>query len=55
MLRSSARYKPLVSFRNLVVHRYDAVDPRILVDIVNQHLGDLDAFREEALDYAARS
>jgi uncharacterized protein YutE (UPF0331/DUF86 family) len=55
MLASSTRYKPLVSFRNLVVHRYDAVDPQILADIVNHHLSDLDAFREEAREFAARA
>lgn len=33
-----------VGFRNVVVHGYTAVDPRIVRDVVENHLGDLTAF-----------
>jgi len=39
----------LVSFRNLVVHPYDDVDPSILAHVVNQRLVDFDRFVEEVL------
>ena len=54
-IQNAARYRPLIGFRNLLVHRYEFVDVAILVDIVNHHLGDLDHFRGEIEGYAARS
>jgi uncharacterized protein YutE (UPF0331/DUF86 family) len=33
-----------VGFRNIVVHGYQSVDPRIMRDIVEHRLGDLLAF-----------
>ena len=53
-IQSAAKYRPLIGFRNLLVHRYEFVDVPILVDIVNHHLGDLDDFRREIEAYAAR-
>jgi uncharacterized protein YutE (UPF0331/DUF86 family) len=41
----------MVGFRNLVVHRYEYVDPCILIDIVNDHLDDFDDFRARVLRY----
>jgi uncharacterized protein YutE (UPF0331/DUF86 family) len=34
----------MVGFRNIVVHGYTAVDPAILRDILEHHLGDLGVF-----------
>ncbi|MBI5850028.1 MAG: DUF86 domain-containing protein [Planctomycetes bacterium] len=34
----------MVSFRNIVLHRYLQVDPRIVQQIVERHLGDLPGF-----------
>lgn len=34
----------MVGFRNLVVHGYAEVDPRLIQDVVENHLGDLLAF-----------
>jgi len=52
-LQSAAKYRPLIGFRNLLVHRYEFVDTAILVDIINNHLSDLDEFRKEIETYAA--
>ena len=34
----------MVGFRNVLVHGYAEVDPAIVRDVVEHHLGDLDAF-----------
>lgn len=34
----------MAGFRNVLVHGYDEVDLRIVVDVVQNHLGDLDRF-----------
>lgn len=34
----------MAGFRNILVHGYAEVDPRIVEDVVRHHLGDLDAF-----------
>lgn len=47
-------YGEMVGFRNLVVHRYDRIDPNVLVDIANNHLQDFDRFRDEVLAYCAQ-
>lgn len=54
-IASAQVYKPLVGFRNLVVHRYERVDTAVLVSIVNDHLADLERFRDEVLAYVRRS
>ena len=43
----SVRMQAIASFRNLVVHGYAKVDPRILQDIVRHRLDDLLLFVEE--------
>ena len=44
---SAERYRAMIQFRNFVVHRYERVDSAVLVQILRQHLGDLEAFRDE--------
>ena len=39
-----ARPGAMAGFRNLLVHGYDEVDLAIVRDVVEHHLGDLDAF-----------
>jgi uncharacterized protein YutE (UPF0331/DUF86 family) len=34
----------MAGFRNLLVHGYDEVDLAIVRDVLEHHLGDLDAF-----------
>jgi uncharacterized protein YutE (UPF0331/DUF86 family) len=36
------------------VHRYEDVDPTILVDIVNRRLADFERFRADILEYLKR-
>jgi len=52
-LASVEPYRKMIQFRNFVVHRYERVDVAILVDIVNNRLGDFDLFREEILNYVS--
>ena len=46
-IASAERYRAMIQFRNFVVHRYERVDSAVLVDILKNHLPDLDAFRIE--------
>ena len=47
IIASAARYKSMIQFRNFVVHRYERVESAVLVEILNTHLADLEAFRDE--------
>jgi len=38
------RLRRMVGFRNVLVHGYAEVDPLVVKDVVDRHLGDLDAF-----------
>ena len=38
------RLRRMVGFRNLLVHGYAEVDPLVVKDVVERHIGDLDAF-----------
>jgi uncharacterized protein YutE (UPF0331/DUF86 family) len=42
----------MVQFRNFIVHRYESVASGVLAEMVNQHLGDFERFREEVMAYA---
>lgn len=46
-IASAERYRPMIQFRNFVVHRYERVDSAVLVEILSRHLDDLTAFRDE--------
>jgi uncharacterized protein YutE (UPF0331/DUF86 family) len=46
-------YIKAVRMRNVIVHQYDQVDPRILADVVNNHLDEYRAFRDEVLAFVA--
>ncbi len=50
-LSDNENYRNMVRFRNFIVHRYEHVDPEILVSMVNKHLGDFETFRAEVLHY----
>jgi len=47
IIASAERYRPMIQFRNYIVHRYERVDSSVLVDILSRHLEDLTAFRDE--------
>ena len=38
------RLRRMVGFRNILVHGYAEVDPLVVKDVVERHLGNLDAF-----------
>ena len=40
----ASRLRDMAGFRNVLVHGYAEVDPLIVKDVVENHLGDLDAF-----------
>jgi uncharacterized protein YutE (UPF0331/DUF86 family) len=44
----------MVQFRNFLVQHDERIDTAILVDIVNQRLGDVERFRDEILAYVQR-
>jgi len=47
VLADAERYRNMIKFRNLIVHRYEQIDSEILVMVVNQCLGDFDQFTRE--------
>lgn len=47
VLSSSEPYKAIVRFRNLIVHEYEEVDPKLLYSILTEHLDDFYSFRNE--------
>lgn len=44
-------YRKMVQFRNFIVHRYERVDPAILIEMVNRRLADFERFKAEILKY----
>jgi uncharacterized protein YutE (UPF0331/DUF86 family) len=48
-------YRQMVRFRNIIVHRYEHVDIKILVDIINHRLSDFEQFRDEVLNYVQKN
>ena len=51
VIRDADRYAAIVRFRNLIVHRYDEIDPAIVFDILQNHLDLFREFRDE-VDHA---
>jgi uncharacterized protein YutE (UPF0331/DUF86 family) len=54
VLESAQPYADIVRFRNLIVHRYEEIDPDVLFELVTNRLGDFARFRDE-IDTASRS
>ena len=54
VLGESEPYRQMVGFRNIVVHRYEFVNPDILLTLVNHHLDDFERFVTEVLAYVGR-
>lgn len=53
-LTPDENYTRMVRLRNFLVHRYEHIDPDILANMVNRHLGDFEKFRNEILTYVTR-
>ena len=47
IIERADRYRDMVRFRNLIVHRYESIDPDILIGILERHLQDFDHFVKE--------
>lgn len=54
MVESAEKYRPLVGFRNILVHDYDDLRLEVVVEIVNQRLAVLADFRDEVLAFVSR-
>ena len=50
-LTPDENYTRMVRLRNFLVHPYEHIDPDILANMVNRHLGDFEKFRNEILAY----
>ncbi|MCI5163497.1 MAG: DUF86 domain-containing protein [Candidatus Electrothrix sp. AX5] len=55
VLSSEEPFLQLVQFRDFIVHRYESVDPEVLVGIRNKHLQDFRLFQEEVLRYVSKA
>lgn len=47
VLKSAAPYRPMVQFRNFIVHRYEDVAPEILYEIVTRKCDKFEEFARE--------
>lgn len=54
VLKDASQYYPLVGLRNIVVHEYQVVDPKILEEVVNSQLGVLRSFAREVQDFVSQ-
>ena len=46
------KMKGMVGFRNIMVHEYQALDIRIMTDVIERRLDDLITFTDRIMDYA---
>ncbi|GAB4442182.1 MAG: hypothetical protein OHK0040_13270 [bacterium] len=44
----------MVGFRNIIVHEYFKIDPKIVVNILRNNLKDFDKFKKEILKYVKK-
>ncbi|MCW5211634.1 DUF86 domain-containing protein [Desulfobulbus sp. TB] len=54
VLSSEEPFRQMVQFRDLIVHRYERVEPEILVGVMNKHLQDFRLFQKEVLRYISK-
>lgn len=51
VIKSAATYKPIVQFRNFLVHRYESIDPQIIFNILTKNLDSYYNFAKEIENY----
>ena len=51
ILKSADPYAKMVGFRNVIVHRYDAVNPSLLYEFATTRMQDFQRFKEEVLQH----
>ena len=54
VIKSAKDYSPMIKFRNLVVHRYEDIDPDILFNIITNNLDDYRQYIHEVRTYCSR-
>jgi uncharacterized protein YutE (UPF0331/DUF86 family) len=45
------KLKGMVGFRNILVHQYEDLDVKIMIDVIEHHLDDLVVFTNHVLEY----
>jgi uncharacterized protein YutE (UPF0331/DUF86 family) len=45
------KLKGMVGFRNILVHQYENLDVKIMIDVIEHHLDDLVVFTNHVLEY----
>jgi len=47
----AGKLKGMVGFRNILVHQYEDLDVKIMVDVIEHHLDDLVVFTNHVMEY----
>jgi uncharacterized protein YutE (UPF0331/DUF86 family) len=47
----AGKLKGMIGFRNILVHQYEDLDVKIMVDVIEHHLGDLVDFTNHVVEY----
>ena len=47
IIKEAEKYRSMIQFRNFIVHRYEQIDSEVLISILQNHLDDFAAFRDE--------
>ncbi len=47
VIQDAERYRDMIRFCNFIVHRYETIEPDIIVSILTKHLGEFDDFIKE--------
>jgi len=47
----AGKLKGMVGFRNILVHQYEDLDVKIMVDVIEHHLDDLVVFTNHIMEY----
>jgi uncharacterized protein YutE (UPF0331/DUF86 family) len=47
----SSRLQKMAKFRNIIVHRYEEIEPEIVISILRRNLKDFDSFKKAILQF----
>jgi uncharacterized protein YutE (UPF0331/DUF86 family) len=51
----SSRLQKMARFRNIIVHRYEEIEPEIIISILRKNLKDFDLFKKSILQFLNRT
>ncbi len=51
VIENAERYRDMIRFRNFIVHRYEQIEPAVIVAILTNRLDEFDAFIKEIETY----